>query len=69
MLILRTASNFTLQPPGVTAAQSLSGEDIGHYSAYLPSLEAAHAVGRLVVHALVEGWKVYETTTPSAPAK
>ncbi len=69
VLILRTASNFTLQPPGVTAAQSLSGEDIGHYSAYLPSLEAAHAVGRLVVHALVEGWKVYETTTPSAPAK
>lgn len=68
VLILRTASNFTLQPPGVTAAQSLSGEDIGHYSAFVPSLEAAHAVGRRVVHALVAGWKDYESTPPSANA-
>ncbi len=69
VLILRTASNFTLQPPGITAAQSLSGEDIGHYSAYLPSLEAAHAVGRRVVHALVAGWPAYENTPPSAAAQ
>lgn len=68
VLVLRTGSNFDLQPPGLTAAQSLSGEDIGHYSAFLPSLEAAHAVGSRVVHALVEGWKVYESTPPSAPA-
>jgi hypothetical protein len=47
---------------------SLSGEKIGHYSAYLPSLEAAHAVGSRVVHALVEGWEVYESTPPAAPA-
>lgn len=69
VLVLRTGSNFDLQPPGLTAAQSLSGEDIGHYSAFLPSLEAAHAVGSRVVHALVEGWKDYESTPPSAPAK
>jgi purine nucleoside permease len=69
VLVLRTGSNFDLQPPGLTAAQSLSGEDIGHYSAFLPSLEAAHAVGSRVVHALVDGWKTYESTPPSAPAK
>ena len=69
VLLLRTASNFDLQPPGLTAAQSLSGENIGHYSAFLPSLEAAHAVGSPVVHALVEGWAVYETTPPAAAAK
>jgi purine nucleoside permease len=68
-MVLRTGSNFDLQPPGQTAAQSLSGEDIGHYSAFIPSLEAAHAVGSRVVHALVEGWKVYESTPPSAPVK
>ncbi len=66
-LVLRTASNFDLQPPGITAAESLSGEKIGHYSAYIPSLEAAHAVGSRVVHALVDGWKIFETTPPSAP--
>lgn len=66
-LVLRTASNFDLQPQGITAAESLSGEKIGHYSAYIPSLEAAHAVGSRVVHALVDGWKIFETTPPSAP--
>jgi purine nucleoside permease len=69
VLVLRTASNFDRQPPGVTAAQSLSGENIGHYSAFVPSLEAAHAVGSRVVHALVAGWDRYEKTPPSAAAK
>lgn len=66
-LVLRTASNFDLQPPGLTAAESFGGEKIGHYSAFVPALEAAHAVGRRVVHALVAGWNAYETTPPSAP--
>jgi purine nucleoside permease len=67
VLLLRTASNYDMQPPGLTAAESMSGEKIGHYSAYLPSLEAAHAVGSRVVHALVEGWARYETEIPVAP--
>ncbi|WP_091060476.1 purine nucleoside permease [Opitutus sp. GAS368] len=69
VLLLRTASNHDMPPPGVTAAESLAGEKIGHYSAYLPSLEAAHAVGSRVVHALVGGWSVYEATPPSAPVR
>ena len=69
VLVLRTASNFDMQPPGITAAQSLGGESIGHYSAFVPSLEAAHAVGSRVVHALVKGWATYEHTPPSVPAK
>ncbi len=68
VLVLRTASNFDMQPPGVTATASLAGEKIGHYSAFLPSLEAAHTVGSPVVRALVSGWSTYETTPPSAPA-
>ena len=70
VLLLRTASNFDQQPPGLTAAESLSGEKIGHYSAYLPSLEAAYTVGSKVVHALVEGWPRFEAEIPgAAPVK
>ncbi len=66
-LVLRTASNHDMQPPGLNAAQSLAGEGIGHYSAYLPSLEAAHAVGSRVVHALIAGWARYEKEIPTHP--
>lgn len=66
-LVLRTASNHDMQPPGLTAAQSLSGEGIGHYSAYLPSLDAAHRIGSTVVHELVAQWARYEHEIPSHP--
>jgi purine nucleoside permease len=65
-LVLRTGSNFDLQPPDLTAAQSMAGEKIGHYSAFIPSLEAAHRVGSKVVHELVNGWARYENEIPSA---
>ena len=68
VLVLRTASNFAMQWPGGSAPASMSGEKLGLYSAYLPSLEAAHAVGSRVVHALLAGWGRYENTLPSAPA-
>jgi purine nucleoside permease len=64
-LVLRTASNFDQQPPGGSAAENLAGEKVGGYSAYIPSLEAAHRVGSRVVHALVEGWSNYESTPPT----
>jgi len=64
-LVLRTASNFDLQPPDLTAAESMAGEKIGHYSAFIPSLEAAHRVGSKVVHELVKGWAKYENEIPS----
>jgi purine nucleoside permease len=69
VLVLRTGSNHDMQPPDLTAAESLAGEKIGHYSAFIPSLEAAHAVGSQVVHALVDGWSAYETTPPAPPPK
>ena len=65
-LVLRTASNFDLQPPDLTAAESMAGEKIGHYSAFIPSLEAAHRVGSKVVHELVKNWAKFETEIPSA---
>ncbi len=67
VLVLRTASNFDMQWPGGDAAESLSGEKLGPgYSAYMPSLEAAHKVGSRVVRELVANWARYEKLTPSA---
>ncbi|MEO6244484.1 MAG: purine nucleoside permease [Opitutaceae bacterium] len=65
VLVLRTASNFDMQWPGGDAADSLSGEKLGPgYSAYLPSLEAAHRVGSAVVHELTKNWARYEKAVP-----
>jgi len=64
VLVLRTASNYDMQWPGATAAESMSGEKLGVYSAYLPSLEAAYRVGSRVVHALVGSWDRYADHLP-----
>ena len=64
VLVLRTASNFDEQRPGVSAAQSLAETKIGSYSAYLPSLEAAWRVGSAVVHELAENWTRYRERPP-----
>jgi len=66
MLVLRTASNFTMQWPGITAYQSLSGEKLTGkgYSAYIPALESAYIVGSPVVKALVNGWNEYRDNIP-----
>jgi purine nucleoside permease len=68
VLVLRTASNFDMQWPGGTAAESMNGEQLGIYTAYLPSLEAAYRVGSRVVHALLADWTRYESTLPHADA-
>lgn len=67
LLVLRTASNFTMQWPGITAEQSLAGEKLTGkgYSAYIPSLESAYQVGEVVVKAIIEGWDTYEAQLPS----
>jgi purine nucleoside permease len=64
VLVLRTASNFDMPPPGLEAAASLAEENGGAYSAFIPSLESAHRVGSRVVHELVRGWKQFEQTPP-----
>jgi purine nucleoside permease len=59
VLVLRTASNFDQQRPGISAAESLAETKIGHYSAYLPALEAAWRVGHVVVEELAAHWGEY----------
>ncbi len=61
VLVLRTASNFTVPPPGKSAAWSATAEypDRG-----LAALEAAYQVGSVVVNALVKNWERYENELP-----
>lgn len=68
VLVLRTASNFDMQPPGKTAAENLVEENSGKFSAYIPSLEAAYGVGSRVVHELVSHWPRYADKVPQSAA-
>ncbi len=64
VLVLRTASNFTMQHAGLSAAESLSGEKKGGYSAYLPALENAYRVGGVVLRALLDDWETHAEELP-----
>lgn len=66
ILVLRTVSNFDQQPRGMSAAESLSHQRIGSYSAYLPSLESAYTVGHAVVRELLQNWSRYHAVIPGA---
>jgi purine nucleoside permease len=63
ILVLRTVSNYDRQPRGLSAAESLARQRIGNYSAYLPALEAAYAVGHTVVNELIAHWEKYSDRT------
>lgn len=63
VLVLRTASNYTMPPPGKTAqwSRSLPYPDGGQ-----PALESAFIVGNLVVQALLDGWDEYADMPPGS---
>jgi purine nucleoside permease len=68
MMVLRTASNYTMQPPGVTAAESLLAEHGSDgYSGLTASVEAAYRVGSKVVDEITGHWDRYKNQIPSAP--
>jgi purine nucleoside permease len=63
VLVLRTGSNYSIPPPGVTAAENMQKENSG-YSALGPSVEAAYKVGSTVVEELLGKWSVYRDHPP-----
>jgi purine nucleoside permease len=65
ILVLRTASNFTMQPPGKTAVWSKTTPypDRGR-----PALESAFLVGNTVVQALLADWSRYRDQLPEKEA-
>ena len=64
VLVLRAASNYDQQRPGIGAAESLAETKVGTYVAYLPALEAAFRVGHAVVNELVVHWGQYRDHMP-----
>lgn len=61
VLVLRTASNFSVPPPGESAAWSTTAE---YPERGMPAREAAYRVARPVVDALVKGWDTYAESIP-----
>jgi purine nucleoside permease len=63
VLVLRTASNLTMPPPGKTSVWSKTHPypDDGR-----PALESAFLVGNTVVQALLADWSRYESRLPEA---
>jgi purine nucleoside permease len=68
VLVLRTASNYSVPPPGETAPQLLAGEANGTgYSGFIESLTAAYQVGSSVVNELSGHWNQYRDHVPGTP--
>ena len=63
VMVLRTASNYTTQPPGMTAAEHLLRENEG-YAGLNASVEAAYRVGSVVVNEITTHWARYRDRTP-----
>jgi purine nucleoside permease len=58
ILVLRTGSNYTMPPSGMSAAGSLAGMSLARNPGYMPAIEAAYLAGRKVVDELIENWEV-----------
>ena len=61
VLVLRTASNYTMPPPGKTAQWSRTTP---YPDGGLPALESAFTVGNVVVQALLDDWERYSRCIP-----
>lgn len=64
LLMLRTASNYVVPRPGLTAAQGLGSHKHEALCALRPSLENAFRVGHRVVEALLADWGRHEQAPP-----
>lgn len=63
VMVLRTASNYTMPPPGQSTVWSTTAPypDQG-----LPAIEAAYQVGNRVAQTIIEGWEAYRDKVPAA---
>jgi len=64
-MVVRTGSNYSMQPPGLTPLENLvleSGDD--GYAGMQGALESAYIVGSKVVDTIIENWDEYQTRLP-----
>jgi purine nucleoside permease len=59
------ASNFTMPPPGVSAAENLLRENEGYTGINL-AVESLYVVGSVVIDELLDNWATYENEIPAA---
>lgn len=64
-LVLRSGSNYTMQPPGVSAAENLLRENSG-YAGLNTAVESLYRVGSVVVEDILANWSSYKTTLPAS---
>jgi purine nucleoside permease len=65
VMVLRSASNFTMPPPGVSAAENLLRENEGYTGINL-AVESLYVVGSVVIDEILGNWQVYENRIPAA---
>lgn len=63
ILVLRTGSNPSMPPPGISAVESVANEGAGQIAAY----EANYRIGAPVVHELLDHWDQYRDAVPGSP--
>lgn len=63
ILVLRGASNYTVPPPGVSAAENLLSENDG-YSGLEAALENIYRTGSRVIDTLLADWPTYRDCVP-----
>ena len=69
-MVLRAASNYSMQPDSLTAANNLameSGEN--GYAGMQSALESAYSVGSVVVNDIVANWETYRDALPYEASK
>ncbi len=65
VMVLRTASNYTVPPPGVGAAENLLSENDG-YSGLGAAVESAYIVGSVVIDKILANWSEFRATPPES---
>ena len=65
LLVLRSASDYTVQPDGQTPAEFLAGEVSGALSGFRESLNNVYEVGSIVVKKLSSDWNIDADQIPS----
>lgn len=60
VMVLRTASNYCMPPPGQSVTSTIGDESLGTD----PALEAAYRVGSSVAHEILRNWQAYADTVP-----
>jgi len=65
VMVLRTASNYTMPPPGISAAENLLAENEG-YAGLDAALESAYLVGSKVVDEILSNWDLRAESIPYA---